>query len=317
MALTYDTFTAEQRKFYDSLLLDRALPNIPHAQYGVKKSIPARMGKSIDFRRFELIDSAPSSVTALTEGTAGAAATPSISNVVATISQYGRHVELTDMLEEQAIDPMVTELTEVMGEQAGIDIDTVIRDVLVAGSSVQYASTALSRGQVGSGMFFNSAEIREALRTLRRNNARTVEDNKFIVFVHPDTWSDLLNDSDFKNFGQHAQPRDASNVLVSGDATDYLGMRFVMTSRAKVYASLGLSGADVYATVIVGNQAYGVTELDTQNLRTYYEPLGSAGAGDPLHQRSTLGFKCAFAAVRLNENFLLRVEHVTTAKQAA
>jgi len=138
-------------------------------------------------------------------------------------------------------------------------------------------------------MLFNSAEIREVLRTMRRNNANPVEDDKYIAFVHPDTWSDLLSDTDFKSFGQHAQPRDTTNVLSHANTVDYLGIRFVMTSRATIHASLGLSGADVYSTVVVGDQAYGVSELETQNLRIYFKPRGSGGTGDPIDQISTLG----------------------------
>jgi len=37
----------------------------------------------------------------------------------------------------------------------------------------------------------------------------------------------------------------------------------------------------------------------------------------PVRSISNRTYKCAFAARILNDNFMLRVEHVTTAKQAA
>ena len=67
-------------------------------------------------------------------------------------------------------------------------LDLITRDVLVAGTTVQYAGTAGSRGGVGSGMNLNLAEIREAKRVLARsnangwmNNAMTESDIDFMV----------------------------------------------------------------------------------------------------------------------------------------
>ena len=112
---SYANLTAEQQVFYDELLLDRALPNLVHSKWAVRRPIPANSGDRIDFRRFELISSAPTSITALTEGTAGAGSTPSISNIVATISQYGRWFRITEFLEDTSIDQVLTEYTTMLG----------------------------------------------------------------------------------------------------------------------------------------------------------------------------------------------------------
>jgi len=117
---SYDALTSEQRVYYDSLLLDRAIPKLAFANYGVKRPIPANMGDRINFRRVELISAAPSSITALTEGTAGAKATPSISNLTATVSQYGRWIEITDKLEDQAIDQVLSEYTAMLGSSRSL-----------------------------------------------------------------------------------------------------------------------------------------------------------------------------------------------------
>ncbi len=313
----HSALTAEQRTFYDDLLLDRALPALVHAKYAVKRPIPANEGNVINVRRFELISSAPTSITALTEGTAGAQSTPSISAVAATISQYGRWFQITEYLADVAIDQVITEYTTALGDQAGIDIDIVVRDVLAAGSTVQYASTSASRGNVGSGMLLTSAEIREIVRTMRGANAKPVADNKYIAIVHPNTMADLLADTDAKLTFQHSAGDNQKGPMYSGVVGDYLGLRFVETANAKVQASYGLSGADVYQTIILADQAYMVSDLSNQTLRTYFQPRGSAGTADPLSQLSTLGYKAAFACTILNNNFMLRLEHVTTAKQAA
>jgi len=62
----------------------------------------------------------------------------------------------------------------------GLTLDIIDREVLQSGSNVLYASTAGSRGQVGSGMLLTAAEIRRAVKTLKRNNIQPVVDGKYI-----------------------------------------------------------------------------------------------------------------------------------------
>ena len=65
---------------------------------------------------------------------------------------------------------------------------------------------------------------------------------------------------------------------------DYLGIRFFVTSNARVFTTAGLSLSEVYATMLIGNEAYGVSELDAQNGRIFYKGVGSAGHVDPIDQ---------------------------------
>lgn len=82
----YSTLTNETKKFYDLKLLERALPELVHAQFGQSRPIPPHQGVSINFRKFA---SLPAATSALTEGTPPSASTLSISTVAATVSQYG------------------------------------------------------------------------------------------------------------------------------------------------------------------------------------------------------------------------------------
>lgn len=74
--------------------------------------------------------------------------------------------------------------------------------------------------------------------------------------IHPDTEADLFADDDIAAAFQRAAPRGPNNPLFTGEIGDYLGVRFVVTSNAKIYASLGLSGADVYGTLFIGKNAF-------------------------------------------------------------
>jgi N4-gp56 family major capsid protein len=306
--------TVELKQTYDRTLLERAVPALVHTRWGLKRNIPRRGGKSIEFRRLETITA---TTTALTEGTAPTETQLTFSNVQATVSQYGAYSKLTDLVDTQSYDPVLDETVEAYGEQMGDSLDQVVRNVLVAGTTVQYASTAGSRGAVGCGMHMTYAEIREIMSTLKRVNAKPVVDNKFIGIIHSDTSRDMFADSDIITTFQNAGPRTGMNPLITGEFGDFYGVRWIETSNARIFASEGLSGADVYGTLIIGRNAYGVTELDAQSARAYIVPRDAPNKTDPLNQYMTVGWKAAITAVILNENFIGRVEHTTSRSNSA
>jgi N4-gp56 family major capsid protein len=94
----------------------------------------------------------------------------------------------------QAIDDIRSEGSEALGETMGNSYDQLTRAVWVGGSTIQFALTAGSRAQVGSGMRMSSAELREAVATLETNDAQQFEDGGWKAIIHPKTKADLLND---------------------------------------------------------------------------------------------------------------------------
>jgi len=74
----------------------------------------------------------------------------------------------------------------------------------------------------------------------------------------------------------------------------------------------GFEGCDVYATLIIGDNAYGTTEISGGGLSHIVKQLGSAGTADPLNQRASAGWKATKAAVRLVEPYMIRIETAST-----
>jgi len=74
----------------------------------------------------------------------------------------------------------------------------------------------------------------------------------------------------------------------------------------------GKDGRDVYSTLILGADAYGVTEVTGGGLQHIVKQLGSAGTADPLNQRATAGWKAIKVAERLVEPYMIRVETAST-----
>ena len=75
-----------------------------------------------------------------------------------------------------------------------------------------------------------------------------------------------------------------------------------------VSAEGGMDGRDIYATLVLGENAYGTTEITGGGLEYIVKQLGSGGTADPLNQRATVGWKATKAAVRLMEPFMVRIE---------
>jgi N4-gp56 family major capsid protein len=308
--------SAELKQTYDRILLSVAEQNLVFLNYGEKRNIPPRGGKSIEFRRFEKI---ALGTHVLTEGTVPTETQATISTVAATISQYGAYSKISDLLEFQAFDPIIAEYTEKWGIHMAEVLDTVVRDVVSAATTVQYADDATvvgtsGAGAVGSGNYLDAAELLEAKRTLARNNAKPINGH-YICFIHPDNTKDLYEDADIINAFQYAAERGPNNPLSTGVLGDWMGIRFVETTNLKVNPSYGMSGADVYEVLMFGKEAYAVTELDAMQARTIIHDKRTEGGA--LEVYSTIGWKAALAAVILNQDWIVKIYCASSRTPAA
>ncbi len=306
--------TVEGRRWYEKQLLARSVPQFVYMKYAKQKSIPLNGGNNIQFRRFERITT---STTALTEGTPPSETQGTFVEINFTANQYGQFSRLADVAIKQSQDDLLAEYSQNFGEGGADALDQLTRESIIAGTNVQYAGPAASRGAVGSGQYLLPAEIREAVRTLARNNAPKVASvGRYVAIVHPDARFDFMGSTDAVNAYQYAGPRtETENPLFTGELFDWMGVRFDVTSQAKVYSSVGLSGADIYATVVFGQDAYGVIKYDATSMALIVKPLGSAGANDPLNQFATVGWKASWGGGILDQTRLVRIEHVASIKQ--
>lgn len=74
----------------------------------------------------------------------------------------------------------------------------------------------------------------------------------------------------------------------------------------------GKDGRGIYSTLILGANAYGITEIAGGGLQHIVKQLGSAGSADPLDQRATAGWKAIRAVERLIEPYMIRIETTST-----
>src|ERR1044072_678450 len=166
------TLSQELRTFYDRNLLQRLLPKLVWALFGQPKPMPRNEGQTVNFRRFASLATA---TTPLTEGVTPAGSELSISAVTVTPAQYGDYIKISDYLDFTAPDPILLEGGQILAEQAAETIDELVRDVVVAGTTVQYAGTAHSaRNQITTSDKLNATEIQKAVRTMQVNRTRPI-----------------------------------------------------------------------------------------------------------------------------------------------
>lgn len=292
--------TEEMRTYYADFLIDNAEPELIHDQFGQKHPIPEGGGKEIRFCKY---DSLPKALTPLTEGVTPAGQSLSMSTITQKVKQYGGYIELSDMLLLTAVDNNMVQSTRLLGGQAGRTLDTITREVLNGGTNVLYAGDKLSRGALTAKDTLTVDLVRRAVRILKVMNAPRI-DGCYVAIIHPDAAYDLMSDPEWKNPHQYQD----TTEIYEGEIGKIAGVRFVECTEAKIFVGKGENGADVYSTLILGSDAYGVTEVKGGGLEHIVKQLGSAGTSDPLNQRATVGWKATKAATRLVEQYMVRIE---------
>ena len=119
-ASTGNNLSAEYKTFYDKELIKMAGPNLVYSQFAQKRNIPKNGEKTIEFRRFKPLAKA---TTPLTEGVTPDGQTLDVTSM--TLSRYGGFVRITDLLDLTAIDPIMTETVDLIGDQAGRTVDPI------------------------------------------------------------------------------------------------------------------------------------------------------------------------------------------------
>ena len=316
-----NNLSGEMKTFYSDYLIDMAEPMLVHDQFGQKHPIPKNGGKTIEFRKY---DPLPKALTPITEGVTPDGQKLNMGVITATVAQYGGFIELSDVLLLTAIDNNLVQATKLLGSQAGRTLDTITREVLNGGTNVQYAEGQVtSRADLVGGSatasenhYLTVDAVRRAVRFLKVMNAPKIN-GYYAGIIHPDCSYDLMSDPKWVNVKTYSDPED----IYEGEIGRIEGVRFVETSEAKVWAAAGkdkstgtatASKRDVYSTLILGADAYGVTEITGGGLQHIVKQLGSSGTADPLNQRATAGWKATKVAERLVEAYMVRIETTST-----
>ena len=303
--------SVENKTFYDMTLIDEAQANLVHDQFAQKRPIPKNGGKKIEFRKFA---SLPKALTALTEGVTPDGKKLSVTAIEAEVAQYGDYIVQSDVLELTSIDNTIVEATKILGRQAGLTLDTITRNVMQSGTNVFYCpkkdgTAVASRSALTAECKLTVDVVNRVVAILKKNNAPKINGD-YVAIIHPLVAYDLMSDPAWIDAHKYT----TSENIYNGELGKIGGVRFIESSEAKVYYGTTdgcPSGLAVFGCLFLADGAYGVTEITGGGLQTIIKQKGSAGTGDPLDQRSSIGWKAIKTAEILVEPYMMRVECVS------
>lgn len=305
------------RSYYDRVLLERTMQQTRFLQFGVKKNLPTGEGNSVTWNRKRALDLG----WQLSEGVPTSTGyTLSTTQISRTISQYGAHVPVSDLINLMSITDIGRMATEELADQAARTLDRVVaneivnHDTRIAQDSCHYmfkTSTEVTDywGEtsgissvvmtVSSTNVLAVSDLRRAAFSLRTLGAEPYEGQNFIAIMNTDTAEDIAGDSTWINFHQYTDK--GIDNLYNGEIGMVYGVRVVATNwgPSKRGSNAGGTASTVaYGTVIFGKGFYGVTELGG-GINTV-GPITGPSKSDPLNQTTIYGWKANFAASVLN-----------------
>lgn len=235
-ATSSEGLSAEMKTFYDKVLLKAAKPNLVHDQFGQERNIPKHGGKKIEFRMFKGLSKA---LKPLTEGIPPKGKSLTVTSQEATVSQYGDYAALTDVIDLTAIDDTFAETVGLMGDQAGLTLDTITRNILNSGTNVSFASKwsgsteipVLKRGDLDNTSVLKVDTVNQVVAKLRSVNAKPIDGKYYVGIIHPQNAYEIMRDPDWREPHQYV---DTENIYL-GEIGKIGGVRFVESSEAKIF----------------------------------------------------------------------------------
>lgn len=218
----------------------------------VAQSMP---GSSVKFTIFNDLAVATSTLTEDTD------VTPVVmgdSQVEVTLAEYGNAVNTTAKLRGTSFLDVDSAAANIVGYNAGISVDTVISDVLSAGTNVIYGGAASARNNITPTSLITANDVRKVVAALRKANAVSFN-GMYMGYIHPDVSYDLRRETGVASWRDPHVYVDTA-MIYNGEVGAFEGVRFIETPRAKVFENVsngsGSAGTiDAYATHICGRQA--------------------------------------------------------------
>ncbi len=251
------------RTFYDETLIDIVGPKLVHNQDAVKKPIPANGGKKIQFRGFNPL---PKALVALTEGVTPAGNKLDMFMIQAEVSQYGDYVMVSDLLKLTHVDPVITESLELLGDQAGVTLDTLTRNVLVGGTNVMYApkidasthaeTEVTSRAALDGTAQLTVDLVDQVVAELEAANVPKFDDGFYHAIIHPYTKYVIMKDEMWREPHKYVD----TQAIYDGEIGEIGGVRFKISSEAKIWSGEDLA-SDSRTLTLAANISGAVTSI--------------------------------------------------------
>lgn len=293
------------KTYYDQELLDNARENMVFLQLGKQMLLPKNHGKTVQWRKFNTF---PKATQPLTEGVIPTGQKFGLTSGTVSVEQFGDYTTISDQLETHAVDPVILGAAEEMGAAAGATANAVVRNALLTGTNVWYASagstTARSRNDLGPNNKLTVDLVHRAVTLLKRSKAPKFDGKWYVGVIHPSVAYDLTSSNEWIEAHKYA----STTELFDGEIGCIRGCRFIESTEAPIVSND--DGVSVYLTLIFGKNAFGVVSPEGMGMEMIIKDASQAGG--PLNQFSTVGYKFEIAAKILYQERMLRIESGST-----
>lgn len=281
--------------------LEFAKPKLVYPQFGTPDLVMRRKGQTASWLKFDKL-SIPSNT--LSDSPTFSPETVTDATVTATLQFWGNGIELVEFLEETSYLDLPDEYKKLLGQNAGETINQKVRDVLVAGTSVNYANAKASRGLLTSADTVDLDDILDTVQSLEVSDAPMIGD-EYVAIISPYVKTRLMKDTAFREATRYLAK---DNSLFTGEVANIDGVRFVRTSTAPNVANSGSNNAvaNVEQTIILGSGAYGIARLLPGDFDVVITPPG--GHGDEYKVKTAMTWKAYMKAVILQQTYMRRLE---------
>ena len=270
--------------------------------------VHGRFVKGTNQIRFARYSDLGANTTVLGEGVPPTSQSMSISSDAFSALQYGQTLSITDLAQLDSPHDLISVASDRLARQAAETMDLVVRDVLAAGTNVRYApninastgaqTANAARGTITATARITGEQVKKTVASLKAANVPTFADGTYRCIIHPFQEYDLISDTSANGWLEANKYVD-NTPLITGEIGKFAGVRFVVSSRAKVFtgASGGANDANVYSAHFFGPDSY--TVGDSQTLQAYFTAPGGDHS-DPLAQMAIAGWKMRFGAKLLD-----------------
>jgi N4-gp56 family major capsid protein len=275
-----------------------------HAMPGMY--VPARFIKGTNTLRYARYADLAVSTTVLSEGVAPTDDALTISSEFFTAAQYGATVAVSDLANLDSPHDLISIAAERVAYKAVRSMDHLVRDEIFGSaltSSVFGATGATTLTQntansaVAAAGVLSGAFVKQMVARLKGSNVPQFADGTYRCIIHPAQEYDLVSDTSVNGWIESRKYVDNTNLL-TGEIGMFAGVRFIVSSDAKVYATAGASSGNVYNALFLGPDAYAIG--DSQTLQSYFVAPGGDHS-DPLAQKALVGYKMRFGTLLLDE----------------
>jgi N4-gp56 family major capsid protein len=335
---TYSLVPSRNLIMAEREMLKHAMPIKVLSTFGTQKQIPQNKTDTVVFRRALPIDAgsngAPNINTSnylLQEGVTPGSRTISYQDVQVTLQQYGVLMKLSSKAENMYEDDIPGDMVKLVGEHMASIEELISYGVVRGGTNVVFANGTV-RTSVNTGISLN--KLRQAARQLESAHAQLVTEKLagsvnfgtsaiepgYLVFIHTDMEADFRNLTNFVPVARYGSQKpvherevgtvERFRIITSPYFRPFLSAGGTVT--AGTFLSNGGSAgttADVYPVMVIAQEAWGQVALKGMNaIQPIYLPAKQITHANPMGQFGYVGANFYKNAVRLNENWMVRIE---------